>query len=69
MQLNSTEVSELIKQRIKDFNVVNEARNEGTIISVNDGIIRIYGLANIMQGEMVELPNGRYALALNLERD
>ncbi|MGL4734533.1 MAG: F0F1 ATP synthase subunit alpha [Enterovibrio sp.] len=69
MQLNSTEVSELIKQRIKDFNVVNEARNEGTIISVNDGIIRIYGLANIMQGEMIELPNGRYALALNLERD
>ncbi|MGL5290837.1 MAG: F0F1 ATP synthase subunit alpha [Vibrionaceae bacterium] len=69
MQLNSTEVSELIKERIKNFNIVNEARNEGTITSVSDGIIRIYGLANIMQGEMIELPNGRYALALNLERD
>lgn len=69
MQLNSTEISELIKQRIEKFNVVTEARNEGTIISVSDGIIRIHGLADAMQGEMIELPNNRYALALNLERD
>ena len=69
MQLNSTEIAELIKQRIEQFNVVSEARNEGTIVSVSDGIIRIHGLADIMQGEMIELPGGRYALALNLERD
>ncbi|PSJ41179.1 F0F1 ATP synthase subunit alpha [Zobellella endophytica] len=69
MQLNSTEIAELIKQRIEQFNVVSEARNEGTIVSVGDGIIRVHGLADIMQGEMIELPGGRYALALNLERD
>lgn len=69
MQLNSTEISDLIKQRIESFNVVSEARNEGTIVSVSDGIIRIHGLADVMQGEMIELPGNRYALALNLERD
>lgn len=69
MQLDSTEISALIKERIEKFNVVGEARNEGTIISVSDGIIRIHGLANVMQGEMIELPGDRYALALNLERD
>ncbi|WP_120513856.1 F0F1 ATP synthase subunit alpha [Photobacterium salinisoli] len=69
MQLNSTEISALIKQRIENFNVASEARNEGTIVSVSDGIIRIHGLADVMQGEMIELPGGLYALALNLERD
>jgi F-type H+-transporting ATPase subunit alpha len=68
MQLNSTEISELIKQRIAQFEVVSEARNEGTIVSVTDGIIRINGLADCMQGEMIELPGNRYAIALNLER-
>ncbi|MDC1347159.1 MAG: F0F1 ATP synthase subunit alpha [Glaciecola sp.] len=69
MQLNSTEIAELIKQRIEKFEVVSEARNEGTIVGVTDGIIRITGLAAVMQGEMIELPGGRYAIALNLERD
>ena len=69
MQLNPTEISELIKQRIEKLNVETEARNEGTIVSVSDGIIRIHGLADVMQGEMIELPGGRYALAMNLERD
>jgi len=69
MQLNSTEISDLIKQRIEQFEVVSEARNEGTIVSVSDGILRINGLADVMQGEMIELPGGRYAIALNLERD
>jgi len=68
MQLNSTEISELIKKRIEQFEVVSEARNEGTIVSVTDGIIRINGLAECMQGEMIELPGNRYAIALNLER-
>ena len=69
MQLNSTEISELIKKRIAQFDVVSEARNTGTIVSVSDGIIRVHGLADVMQGEMIELPGNRYAIALNLERD
>ena len=69
MQLNSIEISELIKQRIAQFDVVSEAHNEGTIVSVNDGIIRIHGLTEVMQGEMIALPGNRYAIALNLERD
>ncbi len=69
MQLNSTEIAELIKKRIEQFNVSSEARNEGTIVAVTDGIIRIHGLADVKQGEMIELPGSRYAIALNLERD
>ncbi|PSU46269.1 F0F1 ATP synthase subunit alpha [Photobacterium frigidiphilum] len=68
MQLNSNEISDLIRQRIATFNVTSQARNEGTIVSVSDGIISINGLADVMQGEMIELPGNRYALALNLER-
>ena len=69
MQLNSTEISELIKKRIAQFDVVSEARNTGPIVSVSDGIIRIHGLSDVMQGEMIALPGNRYAMALNLERD
>lgn len=69
MHLNSTEISELIKERITKFNVVSDAHNEGTIISVSDGIIQIYGLSDVMQGEMIALPDNRFAMALNLERD
>ncbi|ASK78127.1 F0F1 ATP synthase subunit alpha [Paraphotobacterium marinum] len=69
MQLNSVEISDLIEKRIEDFNSSTELKNEGTIVSVSDGIIRINGLADVMQGEMIELPNKKYALALNLERD
>lgn len=69
MQLNSNEISELIKQRIAQFNVVSTAYNEGTIMSVRDGIIRVHGLAEVMQGEMIALPSRTFAIALNLERD
>ncbi|CAJ0990726.1 F0F1 ATP synthase subunit alpha [Pantoea sp. Nvir] len=69
MQLNSTEISELIKKRIAQFNVVSEVYNQGTIVSVSDGVIRVQGLADVMQGEMIALPDNRYAIALNLERD
>ncbi|WP_363322483.1 F0F1 ATP synthase subunit alpha [uncultured Gilliamella sp.] len=69
MHLNSTEISELIKERIAQFNIVSDAHNEGTIISVSDGILRIHGLTDVMQGEMIALPGNRYAMALNLERD
>ncbi|XOD70401.1 MAG: F0F1 ATP synthase subunit alpha [Sodalis sp. (in: enterobacteria)] len=69
MELNSTEISELIKQRIAQFNVVSKAHNEGTIISISDGIIRVHGMSEVMQGEMIALPGTSFAIALNLERD
>ena len=67
--LNPTEISELIRKRVEQFDVVSEARTEGTIVSVSDGICRIHGLADAMQGEMIEFPGDTYGLALNLERD
>ncbi len=68
-QLNPAEISELIKERVEQFEVVSEARNEGTVVSVSDGIVRIHGLEDAMQGEMIEFPNQTFGLALNLERD
>ncbi|MBP6748958.1 MAG: F0F1 ATP synthase subunit alpha [Xanthomonadaceae bacterium] len=68
-QLNPSEISELIKSRIEKVKLAAEARNEGTVTSVSDGIVRIHGLADVMQGEMIELPGSTFALALNLERD
>ena len=68
-QLNPSEISELIKQRIEKFEVASEARNQGTVVSVSDGIARVHGLAEAMQGEMIEFPKQTYGLALNLERD
>ncbi|MGH8121380.1 MAG: F0F1 ATP synthase subunit alpha, partial [Rudaea sp.] len=67
--LNPSEISELIKNRIEKVKLAAEARNEGTIVSVSDGIVRIHGLADAMSGEMIELPGNAVALALNLERD
>ncbi len=69
MQLNSAEISNLIKERIANFSIATQARTEGTIVSVRDGIIRIHGLAEAEYGEMLELPGDIYGLALNLERD
>ncbi len=69
MQLNPSEISELIKKRIENFDAEAEARTEGTIVALGDGIIRVHGLADVMAGEMLELPGDTYALALNLERD
>lgn len=68
-QLNPSEISELIKKRIGSLDMSSEARNEGTIVSVSDGIIRIHGLADVMYGEMIEFESGIYGMALNLERD
>jgi len=67
--LNPSEISELIRKKIESFNVASEARNEGTIVSLKDGIVRLHGLEDVMQGEMIEFPGGIYGLALNLERD
>ncbi|VFP79476.1 F0F1 ATP synthase subunit alpha [Candidatus Erwinia haradaeae] len=69
MQLSATEISDIIKKRIDQFDITHTHYNQGTIVSVSDGIIRIYGLSDVMQGEMISLPNNSYAIALNLERD
>ena len=69
MQLNPAEISELLKSKIQNLQVTADTRNQGTIVSVTDGIVRIYGLSEVMQGEMIEFPGGIYGLALNLERD
>ena len=69
MQLNPSEISDLIKDRIKNFEASTEARNEGTIVSLADGIVRIHGLDDAMLGEMLEFPGDLYGLALNLEQD
>src|SRR6195952_2489293 len=69
MQLNPSEISELIKSRIQNLGGTVEARTQGTVISVTDGICRIHGLADVMQGEMLEFPGNTFGLALNLERD
>lgn len=68
-QLNPAEISEIIKKRIEQLDISSEARNEGTIVSVSDGIVLVHGLAEVMYGEMVEFENGVYGMALNLERD
>ncbi len=69
MQLNPSEISQLIKERIKNFDVATEVRTQGTVVSLTDGIVRIHGLADVMAGEMIEFPGNTYGLALNLERD
>ncbi|MDA0670575.1 MAG: F0F1 ATP synthase subunit alpha [Proteobacteria bacterium] len=69
MQLSTSEISELIKSRIKDFKPSSEARTQGTVVSVTDGIVRIHGLSNVMSGEMIEFPGNTFGMALNLERD
>ena len=69
MQLNPSEISELIKSKIEKFELKTEARNEGTVITLTDGIARIHGLDNVQAGEMVEFPGGIRGMALNLEND
>src|SRR5512142_383513 len=69
MQINPSEISELIKSKIQNLQVTAEKRTEGTVISVTDGICRVHGLTDVMQGEMLEFPGNTFGLALNLERD
>jgi F-type H+-transporting ATPase subunit alpha len=69
MQLNPSEISELIKSKIQNFDTGAEVRTQGTVVTVSDGISRIHGLSDAMQGEMLEFPGNTFALALNLERD
>ena len=69
MQLNPTEISDLIKKKIENYSAATEARTEGTVVGLTDGIVRIHGLSDAMSMEMLEFDGGRYGLALNLERD
>jgi F-type H+-transporting ATPase subunit alpha len=69
MQLNPSEISELIKSRIQNLESGSELRTQGTVVSVTDGIVRVHGLAEVMQGEMLEFPGNTFGMALNLERD
>jgi F-type H+-transporting ATPase subunit alpha len=69
MAIKASEISELIRQRIQNFEAKAEARDVGTIIALTDGICRIHGLADVQYGEMIEFPGGSYGLALNLEQD
>jgi F-type H+/Na+-transporting ATPase subunit alpha len=69
MQLNPSEISELLKSRIEGLGTSSDIRTQGTVVSVTDGITRIHGLSDAMQGEMLEFPNNVFGLALNLERD
>ncbi|HJX58222.1 MAG TPA: F0F1 ATP synthase subunit alpha, partial [Thiobacillus sp.] len=69
MQLNPSEISELIKAKIENFGASSELRTQGTIVSVTDGIVRIHGLSDVMSGAMIEMPGNTFGVALNLERD
>ncbi len=74
MNLNPAEISELIKSRIEGLSTSANIKNQGTVVSVTDGIVRVHGLSEVMAGEMLEFPptpSGQptYGLALNLERD
>ena len=69
MQLNPSEISELIKSKIQNLDIGAETRTQGTVVSLTDGICRVHGLADVMQGEMLEFPGNTFGMALNLERD
>ncbi len=68
-QLSPSEISDLIRQKIQALTDTADIRTQGTVVSVTDGICRIHGLSDVMQGEMLEFPNNTFGLALNLERD
>ena len=69
MTINPTEISDIIKAKIKEYDIKSTAHNEGTVVSVSDGIAIIYGITEALQGEMLEFPNKTFGMALNLERD
>ena len=69
MAIKASEISDLIRQRIQNFEAKAEARDVGTIIALTDGICRIHGLADVQYGEMIEFPGGSFGFALNLEQD
>src|SRR5437899_1120853 len=68
-QLNPSEISELVRSKIQNLSLSADVRTQGTVVTVTDGICRVHGLSDVMQGEMLEFPNNTFGLALNLERD
>ena len=68
-QLKPSEISDLLRSKIAGLSLAADVRTQGTVVSVTDGICRIHGLSDVMQGEMLEFPNNTFGLALNLERD
>jgi F-type H+-transporting ATPase subunit alpha len=68
-QLSPSEISELIKSKIQSLALSADIRTQGTVVSLTDGIARVHGLQDVMQGEMLEFPGNTFGLALNLERD
>ena len=69
MDIRAAEISAILKKQIKDFGKEAEVTEIGQVLSVGDGIARVYGLDNVQAGEMVEFPNGTRGMALNLETD
>jgi len=69
MTINPTEISDIIKGKIKEFDIKSTPHNEGSVVSLTDGIAKVYGIADALQGEMLEFPNKTFGMALNLERD
>ncbi len=69
MQLNPSEISDIIKSKIQGLQTGNDYRTKGVVVSVMDGIVRIFGLSDVMQGEMILFPGNIYGMAMNLERD
>ena len=69
MALKASEISQLIKERIENFDSAAEARDVGTVIALTDGIVRIHGLADARYGEMLEFPGNTFGMALNVEQD
>ena len=68
-QLNPSEISSVLKEKISGLDLSAERKNEGIIVSVSDGIVRIHGMGDVMYGELKEFENGVLGLALNLEQD
>ena len=66
MSIKASEISDLIGQRIQNFEGATETRNVGSVMSVADGVVRIHGLADARYGEMLEFPGNMFGLALNL---
>jgi F-type H+/Na+-transporting ATPase subunit alpha len=69
MKINAAEISDIIRQQIKDYDREVDVAETGTVLSVGDGIARVYGLEHVLSGELVEFSNGIAGLVLNLEDD
>jgi F-type H+-transporting ATPase subunit alpha len=69
MQISAAEISDIIRQQIKDYEKQLEVRETGVVLSAGDGIARIYGLDKVAAGELIAFPHDVFGIALNLEED